>query len=426
MPDALNGIRSILVAGGGMSGLTAALEAAEAGIQVYIVEKEPYLGGRVARMHRYFPKLCPPQCGLEINFRRLRNNPLIRFFTLSTVEAIQGRAGNFDVTVRTSPRYVNEKCTACGACESAATREIPDAFNSGLSKVKSAYLPHDFAFPLRYVIAPEIIGSEEAEKIAASCPCGAIDLTMQPRQFDLKVGAVIWATGWQPYDATKIAYYGLGRHGNVVSNVMMERLASFGGPTGGRITRPSDGAEVDRVAFIQCAGSRDENHLPYCSGVCCMASLKQATYVLEQNPGARVTIFFIDIRTPGKYEDFYRKLLDDDRVTFVKGKPGEIVEDSLTGTVTIQGEDQSTGAILRESFDLVVLAAGMVPATAAGPLPAEMALDENGFLMHGQPIPGIIGAGCVKSPADVSSSVQDATAAALAAMQYTSGRRSNG
>ena len=419
MADALDGNRSILVVGSGMSGLSAALEAAEAGFQIYMVEKEPYLGGRVARMNKYFPKLCPPSCGLEINFRRIKNNPLIRFFTMAQVEKISGQAGNFDVTIALQPRYVNEKCTGCGLCEAAATTEIPDAFNYGLSKVKAAHLPHEFAFPFRYVIAPEVLGTPEADAIKAACPYGAVDLDMQPERFDLKVGSVVWATGWAPYDAEKIPYYGFGKNKNVITNVMMERLASGNGPTGGKIVRPSDGAEVKRVAFVQCAGSRDENHLPYCSGVCCLASLKQATYVLEQDPDARATMFYIDIRALGKYEDFFTRTQSDERLTLVKGKAGEITEDPQTGLVTVQVEDQSTGKILKEQFDLVVLATGMVPGTATDKIPVDAAYDENGFVLASQPVPGIIGAGCVRKPVDVSSSVQDATAAALKAIQAT-------
>ncbi|MFP5212066.1 MAG: CoB--CoM heterodisulfide reductase iron-sulfur subunit A family protein [Acidobacteriota bacterium] len=414
MADALNGNRSILVAGGGMSGLSAALEAAEAGFQVYIVEKEPYLGGRVARMHRYFPKLCPPNCGLEINFRRIKSNPLIRFFTMAEVDRITGEAGNFDVTIKTSPRYVNEKCTGCGLCGQAATTEVADPFNAGLSKVKAAYLPHDFAFPMRYVIAPEVIGTEEAAKIQAACPYGAIDTAMKPGEFDLKVGAVIWATGWQPYDAKKIPYYGFGKYKNVITNAMMERFASQNGPSAGKIIRPSDGAEAKRVAFIQCAGSRDENHLPYCSAVCCLASLKQSSYVLDQAPENEASIFYIDIRALGKYEDFFTKAKADPRLTLIKGKAGEVTEDPVTGMVTVQAEDQATGKILREQFDLVVLATGMAP------MPVPMAdLDDNGFVLANQAVPGIIGAGCARRPGDVSSSVQDATAAALKAIQAT-------
>ena len=419
MVEAQNGERSILVAGGGMSGLSAALEAAEAGFQVFIVEKEPYLGGRVTRMNKYFPKLCPPNCGLEINFRRIKNNPRIRFFTMTEVEKIEGEAGNFDVTLKASPRYVNEKCTGCGACAEAATTEIANPFNYGLDTVKAVYLPHEFAFPMRYVLAPEVLGTEEADKIKAACPYDAIDLDMQPSTFDLKVGAIVWATGWEPYDAGKIAYYGFDKHKNVISNVMMERLASYNGPTGGKIVRLSDNGEVKKIAFVQCAGSRDENHLPYCSGVCCLASLKQTTYLLEQNPDAQATIFYIDIRALGKYEDFFTKVQADERVTLIKGKAGEISEDPETGKVTVLVEDQASGKILKDQFELVVLATGMVPESASHPVPADVAYDEHGFILAGRPGGGIIGAGCARKPVDVATSVQDATAAALKAIQAT-------
>lgn len=419
MAEVQNGERSILVVGAGMSGLSAALEAAEAGFQVFIVEKEAYLGGRVARMNKYFPKLCPPNCGLEINFRRIKNNPLIRFFTMAEVEKITGEAGNFDVTLKIAPRYVNEKCTGCGLCAEAATTEIANPFNYGLDTIKAAYLPHDFAFPMRYVIAPAVIGSEEADQIKAACPYGAIDLDMQPAGVDLKVGAIVWATGWEPYDAAKIAYYGFGKNRNVITNVMMERLAAPSGPTAGKVVRPSDGAPVNRIAFVQCAGSRDENHLPYCSGICCLASLKQATYLLEQNSAANATIFYIDIRALGKFEDFFTKVQADERVTLIKGKAGEISENPQTGMVTVQVEDQTTGKVLKDEFDLVVLATGMVPGSASCKVPADAAYDEHGFMLGSQPIAGIIGAGCVRRPVDVAASVQDATAAALKAIQAT-------
>lgn len=422
MVSLFNGNRSILVVGGGMSGLSAAIEAAEAGFQVYLVEREAYLGGRVSRMNKYFPKLCPPSCGLEINFRRIKSNPLIRFFTMSEVESVSGEAGNFDVSIHSRPRYVNERCTGCGKCEAAASTEVPDPFNYGLSTVKAAHLPHDFAFPMRYVLSPEVIGTPEAEKIKASCPYGAIDLEMKPQRFDLRVGAIIWASGWKPYAAEKVHYYGFGTHRNVITNVMMERLASPGGPTQGRITRPSDGSDVRKIAFVQCAGSRDENHLPYCSGICCLASLKQATYLLDQNPEAEATIFYIDIRALGKFEDFYTKVQADERVRLIKGKAGEITEDPATGLVTVQVEDQAAGKVLREQFDLVVLATGMVPSTAEDKVPIRMAYDEMGFLLSKGGTPGVVGAGCVTSPMDVASCVQEATGAALKAIQATSRR----
>ena len=177
-------------------------------------------------------------------------------------------------------------------------------------------------------------------------------------------------------------------------------------------------AEVKRIAFVQCAGSRDENHLPYCSGVCCLASLKQSTYLLEQYPEARATIFFIDIRALGRYEDFFTKVQADERVTLIKGKAGEISEDPQTGLVTVQVEDQATGKMLKDQFDLVVLATGMVPNTPTITVrDTEAAHDDSGFMLAAQPVSGIIGAGCVKQPADVATCVQDATAAALKAIQ---------
>ncbi len=421
MAEAGNESRSILVVGGGMTGLSAALEAAEAGYQVYVVEKEAYLGGRVARMNQYFPKLCPPNCGLEINFRRIKQNRLVRFFTLAQVSGVSGRPGDYDVTIKIKPRYVNEKCTACGKCEEAAETEISNSFNYGMDRVKAIYLPHVFAYPMRYVLAPEVVGTPEAEKIQAACPYGAIDLGMKEEQFELKVGAIIWATGWTPYDAGKIKYYGFESQDNVISNVMMERLAAPNGPTQGKIVRLSDGGPVNRVAFVQCAGSRDENHLPYCSGVCCLATLKQATYVLEQNADAQVSIFYIDVRALGKYEDFFTRIKANEKVKLIKGKAGEIHQDPETGLVTVQAEDQESGRIAKDQFDLVVLATGMVPNTGQADIPAEVSRDENGFVIVDGDDTGMVAAGCAKRPVDVATCVQDATGAALKAIQAIAG-----
>jgi len=415
--------KSILVVGAGISGLTAAIEAAETGSEVFLVEREAYLGGRVARMNQYFPKLCPPNCGLEINFRRLKTERRLRFFTGAEVLGISGQEGDFSVTVRLNPRFVNENCTACGKCAEVCPVERPDDFNYGLDKTRAVYLPHSFAFPTRYVIDEEVCQGEKCAKCVEVCPAGAVELKMQPKEVTLKVGAIVWATGWEPYEAARISNYGFGRFPNVITNVMMERLASPIGPTGGKIKRPSDGREVERVAFVQCAGSRDENHLPFCSSICCLASLKQATYVLNANPRAQVAVYYIDIRALGKYEDFLARVQAEPNVTFIKGKPGEILEDRETGDVIVVAEDQLAQKITRERYDLVVLATGMAPAAGADmPL---LRLDERGFVAPDQ-VPGIYGAGCVKKPLDVASAVQDATSAALKAIQSTVRRQQNG
>jgi len=412
--------KSILVVGGGISGITAALEAAEAGCEVYIIEKNPYLGGRVTQINQYFPKLCPPNCGLEINFQRIRNNPRINFFTLAEVENISGQEGNFDVTIKINPRFVNENCTGCGKCVEACPVEIDNAFNYGMNKTKAIHLPHDFAFPMKYVIQADACKEAGcAGKCAEVCEYKAIEPDMQSKTMNLNVGAIVWATGWEPYDANKLSYYGFGRFKNVVTNVMLERMAAMNGPTGGKIVRPSDGKEIKSIAFVQCAGSRDENHLKACSSVCCLASLKHATYIREQYPDAEISIYYIDIRARGKYEDFFTKVQEEVNFTLIKGKAGEIEEDQTNGQLVVIAEDQEAKQVTRKSYDLVVLATGMAPSTATAAIPAEMAYDEDGFVIPGTGTTGIVAAGCVKNPLDVASAVRDATAAALKAIQST-------
>lgn len=417
MADARSTNQTILVVGGGMSGMTAALEAAETGYDVVLLEKNPYLGGRVAQLFQYFPKLCPPTCGLEINFKRMRQNPRIRFFTMARVDKISGQEGDYDVTVKIAPRYVNENCTCCGKCAEVAESEIANPFNYGMDKIKAAYLPHEFAFPMRYVLDASVVGTEEGKKCKEACPYGAIDLDMQETTFDLKAGAIVWAAGWDPYDAAKIEYYGFGQYGNVITNVMMERLAAFNGPTGGKILRPSDGKAPKSVAFIQCAGSRDENHLAYCSGICCLASMKQATYLREQYPEAEATIFFIDIRALDRLEDFYTKVKGDEKIQFVKSKIALITEDEATGELILEGENTNTGQQIRQRFDMVVLATGMVPNKMDATASPDATYDDYGFLVNDLGKAGIYGAGCVRRPVDVATTVQDATAVALKAVQ---------
>lgn len=415
-----NGKRgSVLVIGGGISGVTAAIEASEAGCHVVLVEKNPFLGGRVAASHQYFPKLCPPSCGLEINFRRLRTSPRIRCLTLSEVEQISGGPGRYRATIRRRPRRVNNKCTVCGACVEACPVERPDEFNYGMSSTKAIYLPYPMAYPTQYVIDGSVCPGDECGKCVPACPYGAIELDMQPETIQVEAQAVIWATGWEPPDAAKIEGLGFGIYPNVITNVMMERLASVDGPTGGKIQRPSDGKEIESIAFVQCAGSRDENYLKYCSGVCCMASLKQSRYVRQQYPGARIHIFYIDIRAPGRLEDFYAQSQKDEKLQLVKGKVAKITEDAASGDLTIEAEDTLSGERVSQKVNLVVLATGIVPADAAVRVERDGGLrkDEHGFLTSEQPLAGLLAAGCAKRPADVASCVRDATGAALKALQ---------
>jgi quinone-modifying oxidoreductase, subunit QmoA len=409
--------KTILIVGGGMSGLTSAIEAAEVGYEVVIVEKNPYLGGRVAQLYQYFPKLCPPNCGLEINFKRTKSSPRISIYTLAEVEQISGEEGNYQVTIKTKPRFVNDKCTGCNKCAEACPVERSNDFNYGMDKTKAAYLPYGMAFPMQYVIDGSVCLGKACAKCVEACKYDAIELDMKPQTFTLEVGSIVWAAGWNPYDAAKLENYGFGQYPNVITNVMMERLCADNGPTQGKILRPSDQKEVEKVAFIQCAGSRDENHLAYCSGICCLASLKQSTYVREKNPNAQAFIYFIDIRAQGKLEDFFVKVKQDEKLSLIKSKIALITEDSATKNLILEGEDTQSGERIRETVDMVVLATGMEPATATVKVPAAVAYDDYGFIVSDQDQKGIYGAGCIKRPADVAGVVQDATGAALRAIQ---------
>jgi quinone-modifying oxidoreductase, subunit QmoA len=409
--------QTILVVGGGISGMTAALEAAECGKQVILVEKTPALGGRTAQLYRYFPKMCHPTCGLEINLQRVRGNPNVRVMTMTEVVSVSGSRGDYTATLRVSPRYVNENCTACGDCGRAVSAEVPNPFNYGLDKVKAAHLPHGMAYPQRYVIDPSIVGTDEGEKAKAACRFDAVDLDMKEETVELKAGAIVWATGWRPYDAAKIQPYGYGRFKNVITSVEFERMADPGGPTGGKLLRPSDGKEAKNVAFIQCAGSRDENHLRHCSRVCCMASLKHTQYVHDAcGEDGRSTIYYIDMRVIDRFEDFYQKVRADQTVSFVKSKVARIAENEANGNPVLHGVDTEGYHRYAVEHDLVVLAIGMEPAIKGVSLPEDIILDTSAFI-EGSLDGGMFGAGTASSPLDVNRAVQNATAASLRAIQ---------
>jgi quinone-modifying oxidoreductase subunit QmoA len=409
-----NNAKPVLVLGGGIAGLTSALEAAEAGCQVILIEKSAYLGGRVARMYRYFPKLCPPTCGLEINFKRVKNNPRITVITLAELESLTGKPGDYEATIKISPRYITEACTLCDACAQACPSERSDDFNYGLSKTKAAYLPHSMAFPAQYVIDRSACGTG-CKACADACNYSAVDLSQKEEKKIVKASSIIAATGWAPYDVSKVDYLGFGKCKNIVTNVIMERLAATDGPTEGKILRPSDGREPNSVAFVQCAGSRDDNYLPYCSAVCCTASLKQASYVRTLYPDAQITIFYIDIRVPGRLETFYTKVAEEAKIELIKGKVAKIEEDPATCNLRVTAEDLLNGDRSERTFDFVVLASGIVPQTEG--LPAGFMSDEFHFLNDGSEKPGLYSAGCVRRPGEVSATLQDATGAALKAFQ---------
>ncbi len=407
----------VLVVGGGIAGITAAVEAAEAGLKVVLIEKEPSLGGRVAQLFEYFPKLCPPSCGIEINLRRIKNNPNVQVYTLSELESLDGKKGEYNAVVKVNPRYVTENCTVCGECEKVCEIEVDSEFDYNMGKRKAVYLPHEMSFPFRHVVDPAYAKDGKMQACVDACKYNAIDLNMEAETINLQVSTVVYATGWKPYDATKLENLNYGKYPNLITNMKMERLAAPNGPTQGKILRPSDNKEIESIVFVQCAGSRDENHLPYCSAVCCLASLKQSRYIREMYPDANISMFFIDVRSPGRLEDFYTKVQEDEKMTFYRGKVAAIAEDSGTKDLTVTAENTITGDKIEVTANMVVLATGLVPNTAGTEMPLNTKLDDFGFIAPGESDSGIIGAGTALRPMEVSQTVQDATGTALTALQ---------
>lgn len=411
---------TVLVVGAGVSGITAALDVAELGKKVILLEKRPFVGGRITQLYKYFPKLCFPTCGQEINQRRIKANKNLTVLTMAEVTQVAGEEGNYQVSITIKPRYINENCTACGDCAKAVETTFDNDFNYGLGgteggKRKGAYLPYNLAYPQRYVIDPLMIGTEEANKAKAACKVDAVDLDMQAQTLDLNVAAIIWATGWQPYDAAKIQPYGYDRYANVITSVEFERMMDPFGPTDGKLLRPSDGSEAKNVAFIQCAGSRDENHLKHCSRICCMASLKQSTYLGEKfGDEGKATIYYIDIRAIDRFEGFYKQVQADKNTTFIKSKVANITEDENANPV-LHGVDTEGYHRYATAHDLVVLAVGMQP--SGGNLPGEVRVNQHGYIEQDANNGGIFAAGCAADALDVNRAVQSASAAALRAIQ---------
>ena len=398
----------ILVIGGGISGITTAIEIAEVGHEVVLVEKLPYLGGQVIKFYEYFPKLCPPYCGLEINFKRMRENPRIKYFTSSTVQKISGEKGNYQAIIRHDAQLVSNNCSACGACVTVCPVERENEYNYSLDKTKAIYLPHELAFPFKFTIDEKVCKKHGCAKCVKVCDYNAIDLDAQPTTTEMKFSSVVFATGWRPYDANKLEILGFGKHPDIITNVMFERFSAPNGPTKGKLIKPSDGEVPKNVIFVQCAGSRDENHLPYCSAVCCSASLKHALIVRKRIPDARVRIFYIDLRVTGRNEDFLNRVKEDESIELIRGKAGKV---EMKGKdIYVIAEDIVAGKRLKTKADLVVLATGIVPSAVES-----MDNGTEGFLDHLQN--GYIASGCAKRPMDVSASLKDATAAALKAIQ---------
>ncbi len=404
-------MKPILVIGGGMSGITTAVEIAEVGKEVILIEKEAYLGGNVVKFNNYFPKLCPPTCGLEINFRRIKQNPRIKYFTSTEVAEVLGEKGNFKVKLRTSPQYIKNNCTACGKCAEVCSVERSNDFNYGFTKTKAVYLPHEMAFPYKYHIDSNLCKKEACNKCLEVCEYNAIDFSAKEEIKEIEVNSIVTATGWKNYDASKIENLNYSNSKNIITNVEFERFIASNGLNENKLLRLSDNTEPKKIAFVQCAGSRDENHLPYCSAVCCSASLKHALTIQELYPKTEIKIFYIDMRVSGRNEDFLTKVEDTKNIELVKGKVGKITE-TENNNLILEAEDILSGKKIKYVAEMAVLATGIVPCDSN----LNLNKDQNHFITDLQK-DGIIPVACSRKPMDVSASVKDATAAAVKALQ---------
>ena len=404
--------KPVLVVGGGISGITIATELAEVGKKVILIEKLPYLGGNVIKMNNYFPKLCPPTCGMEIYFSRIKLNPGINIISSSRVLDISGEKGNFTILVESDPEYVNNNCTACGDCEKVCPVFRPNDFNNYFDETKCIFLPHQMAYPYKYCLDDMYCEKDECSLCQSVCKYNAIDLSAQKKRKSFDVSAIVFATGWMPYDMLSIENLNGGRYENIINNIDMERLLAPNGPGKGKVFRPSDGTEPKNLIFVQCAGSRDENNLPYCSAVCCSASLKQAISFRAKYPAGTVRIFYIDLRVSGRNEDFLVKAQSDEGIEFIKGKVGRIEEKSGTKDLIVEAEDVMSGKKNKFIADLVVLATGIYPN-----LLDNLGLKQktSGFYSEYQQ-EGVFISSCARKPMDVASSIKDATAIALKAL----------
>ncbi len=419
--------KRVLVIGGGIAGIQAALDLGDSGFEVHLVERYPTIGGRMARLSKTFPTEDCAVCILSPKMAAVPKNPNIKLYDYSEVESIKGSIGNFEVTVVRKPRYVDpDKCTACGTCSEKCPGSAPNEFNYGLDKRKAIYIPCDFAVPRTYVIDPDAcLYFKTGGKCGVCqkvCPEGAIDFTQQPKRETFTVDTIIVATGFDVFDATQMKQFGFGKYSNVITAPQLERIIAAAGS--GVILK----ALGKRIAFVQCVGSRDEQvGNNYCSRICCMFATKLARLLKRTDPTREIYIFYIDLRAYGKgFEEYYR-LAQESGIKYIRGKVAQIIEDPETKKVTVIAEDTLNRQIIKAEFDQVVLSTGIVPSPTTTKI-AEMlglATSPDGFLQEAHPkfrpvdtlIDGVFLAGCCQGPKDIPDTVAQASAAASRAIR---------
>ena len=419
-------ITRVLIIGAGIAGIQAALDIANSGYEVVLVDKEPSIGGRMLQLSETFPTLDCAQCIMTPRTVEAGHHERIRLMTYSEVLAIEGEIGHFTATIQHKAASVNwDLCTGCGLCQEKCPAKVSSPFDRGIAKRKAIYTLSPQAVPNKPIIDRESCTwytkgkCRLCEKV---CPVHAIDYEQQSSTTQVEVGAIILATGYELYGLENLGEYGYGEIPDVVDGLAFERLLSASGPTSGKVRRPSDGKEPKEVVFVQCAGSRaPETAMPYCSKICCMYTAKHAMLYKHRVHDGNAYVFYIDIRAAGKrYEEFYHRAAEEDRVLFIRGKVARVFREG--DKVVVWGADTLSGETVEVAADMVVLATAMVPRAETRALAQMLGIPTNeyGFLLPADdnmaPVetarPGVFLAGAATSPKDIPETVAQASGAA--------------
>ncbi len=423
-------VKRALVIGGGIAGIQTALDMADAGFPVDIVEKKPTIGGKMAQIDKTFPTLDCAACILTPKMVDAAQHEKINIYAYSEIEDVKGFVGNFDVKIRKKARMVDTtKCTGCGDCvEKCPMKKVPNEFNLGMDKRSAIYIPFAQAVPKVATIDPSACIKMKTGKCglcSTACSAGAIDYTQQDEIISEKYGAIVVATGYNPIKLDNYDEFAYNQSPDVVTSLEFERITNAAGPTAGKLLRPSDGKHPHTLVFVQCVGSRCEaasKGKSYCSKICCMYTAKHAMLTREKYPDTDVYVFYIDVRTPGKnFDEFYRRAVEEYGVHYIKGMVGKVAPQA-DGTLLVQGSDLIEGEQLKIKADMVVLAAAIEPDETARPLATKLtaSMDTNDFFTEAHPklrpvespTAGVFLSGCCQGPKDIPETVSQASGAA--------------